>query len=440
MATEIVMPNLGFDVQQARLIEWLKQPGDAVQKGEVIAIVESDKANVELESIAAGVLLEQLIEPGVETPVGAVIARIGEPAEQRTPAPVTPTAEGAAGVEISPVARKLAADHAIDLATLTGTGPRGRITREDVEAAVARKSAPSPLPAGVERAGAHRALPKVRKAARMAGVKLADMPATGPNGIITLADLHAYMAPAAATSRVEPVAQEAETQSAPSPEGARALPLSRIRQLIGQRMSESKRTAPHFYVTGEFDLEQALRRLKTMPDPQPGINDLVQYLAVQTLRRTPALNATLQDETVYQFDTINLALAVARDEGLITPVVRGAERFSLSGLAQESRKLIERTRANRLQPEDLQGGTFTISNLGVIRQVDQFVAIINPPQVAILAVGAVKQRPVVIDGGLHVRHTVYLTLSGDHRAVDGVHLGQFMAAFQTELDNFSQEK
>jgi pyruvate dehydrogenase E2 component (dihydrolipoamide acetyltransferase) len=161
---------------------------------------------------------------------------------------------------------------------------------------------------------------------------------------------------------------------------------------------------------------------------------------VQSLRRVPALNAVFQDETLYQFDTVNLAIAVAREEGLITPVLPGAERFSLTGLAQESRKLVERARANRLQPDDLQDGTFTISNLGVVRQVDQFVAIINPPQVAILAVGAAKQRPVVIDGGLHIRHTVHLTLSGDHRVVDGMHLAQFMRAFQTELDHFQQAK
>jgi pyruvate dehydrogenase E2 component (dihydrolipoamide acetyltransferase) len=216
--------------------------------------------------------------------------------------------------------------------------------------------------------------------------------------------------------------------------------LSRIRQIIGKRMVESKREAPHFYVTGEFDLETALKRLQTMPEPRPGLNDLIQYLTVQTLRRVPELNATFEQETVYQYSAINLAIAVAREEGLITPVLHGAERFSLQGMAQEGKALIQRARANRLQPDDLQGATFTISNLGIIPQVDQFVAIISPPQVAILAVGTVKQRPVVIDGGLHIRHTVHLTLSGDHRAVDGAHLGRFMAAFQTELDNFSQGK
>jgi pyruvate dehydrogenase E2 component (dihydrolipoamide acetyltransferase) len=437
------MPNLGFDVQQARLIEWLKQPGDAVQKGEVLAIVESDKANVELESIAGGVVLEQLVQPGVEVPVGAVIARVG-----LAGAPVVPTAQldvthqpSAVStvtintpLEISPVARKLAADHNIDLVGLPGSGPRGRITKEDVETAIAQTLSLDRRPEESESASSLRALPKVRKAARTAGIKLADVTASGPKGIITLADVQAHLQLSAAPQDTAIEAQPA------SKEGTRALALSRIRQTIARRMSESKQNAPHFYVNGEFDVEAALRRLKAMPEPRPGINDLIQYLTVQALRRVPALNATFEDNRIYQYDAINLALAVAREDGLITPVLHGAERFSLTGLAQESRQLIARARANRLQPHDLQGATFTVSNLGVVRQVDQFTAIINPPQVAILAVGAVKQRPVVIDGGLHVRHTVHLSLSGDHRAVDGAQLAQFLSAFQTGLDNFSQEK
>jgi pyruvate dehydrogenase E2 component (dihydrolipoamide acetyltransferase) len=437
------MPNLGFDVQEARLIEWLKQPGDAVQKGDVLAIVESDKANVELESIAGGVVLEQLVQPGVAVPVGAVIARVGlagAPVAPTTQPNVThqPSAVSTVTVntppEVSPVARKLAADHNIDLAGLPGSGPRGRITKEDVEAAIAQTLSLARRPEASKSASTLRALPKVRKATRNAGIKLADVTASDPTGIITLADVQAHLqlsaAPQDAAIEAQPVAKE----------GGRALALSRIRQTIARRMSESKQNAPHFYVNGEFDVEAALRRLKAMPEPRPGINDLIQYLTVQTLRRLPALNATFEDNTIYQYDAINLALAVAREEGLITPVLHGAERFSLTGLAQESRQLIARARANRLQPYDLQGATFTVSNLGVVRQVDQFTAIINPPQVAILAVGAVKQRPVVIDGGLHVRHTVHLSLIGDHRAVDGAQLAQFLSTFQTELDNFSQEK
>lgn len=438
MATEIVMPNMGFDTQEARLIEWLKQPGDTVKKGDLIAVIESDKANVELESVAAGVLLELLATPGAEVPVGAVIARIGAPEEvQRSPVPTA-----AAAVEISPIARKLAADNNIELAQVQGSGPRGRIMKEDVEALLAASPTPALQLGGGSGDGALLALPKVRKAARDAGINLAEVPATGQNGVTTMTDLQNYRQAQTAPKPAAVVATPAVTTptSAPVREGATAIPLSRIRQIIGKRMVESKREAPHFYVTGEFDLEAALKRLQSMSEPRPGLNDLIQYLTVQTLQRVPELNATFEEETVYQYSAINLAIAVAREEGLITPVLRGAERFSLQGMAQEGKALIQRARANRLQADDLQGATFTISNLGIIPQVDQFVAIISPPQVAILAVGTVKQRPVVVDGGLHIRHTVHLTLSGDHRAVDGAHLGRFMAGFQTELDNFSQGK
>ena len=423
MTTDIVMPNLGFDTQTARLIEWLKQPGEAVEKGETIAIIESDKANVELESAASGVVLELLVNAEEDIAVGAVIARVG--AADDVPAPTTATHPAkATESKSSPVAKRLASESKVDLAQIAGSGAQGRVMRSDVEAFVERETSPA------NGAGIFMALPKVRKAAREAGIDLTQVAPTGPHGNITLADIKAHQV-LLATSASAPAPPSKDT-------GGREIPLSRVRQLIGQRLGDSKREAPHFYVTGEFDLEAALARLKSMPAPQPGINDLIQYLTVQTLRRVPSLNATFKDGQLVQYDAINLAIAIAREGGLITPVVHGAERFSLTGLAQESRPLVERARDNRLQPDDLQGGTFTISNLGVVRQVDQFTAIINPPQVAILAVGAVKPRPVVIDGGLHIRHTVHLSLSGDHRAIDGMDLGQFMAVFQQELDYFTK--
>jgi pyruvate dehydrogenase E2 component (dihydrolipoamide acetyltransferase) len=210
--------------------------------------------------------------------------------------------------------------------------------------------------------------------------------------------------------------------------------LSRMRRTIGERLSRSMQEAPHFYVSGEFDLEAALDKLAAYPDAR--INDLLQYLTVRTLLRAPELNATYEQGRLYHHQSVHLAVAVALEDGLLTPVIPNAERYSLQGLAEESRGLVQRARSNRLQPADLQGGTFTISNLGVARQVDQFTAVINPPQVAILAVGTVKPRPVAINGGLHIRHTVHLTLSGDHRVVDGMTLGRFMATFQDELDRF----
>jgi pyruvate dehydrogenase E2 component (dihydrolipoamide acetyltransferase) len=415
MAVDIVMPNLGFDTQSGRLIEWVKKPGDSVARGEIIAIVESDKANVELESAASGILLETLFEPDTEIKVGTVIARIGQPDERRSSSPQPPTSSPA--VDISPVAKRLAEDHGIDLSGVTGSGRGGRIMREDVEALLKARGG-----------GRVRALPKVRKAAREAGIDLALVPPTGAHGQVTLDDLAQYQraqAPAAAPAPPPPTPQIA---------GRREIALSRARRTIGERLSRSMREAPHFYVSGEFDVTDALRALPS----KIRINDLLLYLTAQTLLRVPELNATYEDDRLFQYDHVHLGIAVALEDGLLTPVLRHAERYSLQGIAEESRSLIERAREKRLRPDDLQGGTFTVSNLGVVKQVERFTAVINPPQVGILAVGTVKERPVVIDGGLHIRSTVYLTVSGDHRAVDGMHLARFLAVFQEQLTAFSR--
>ncbi len=435
MNTDIIMPNLGFDTQEGKLIEWLKQPGDLVAKGEPIAIIESDKANVELESVAEGLLLEHFYSEGQDVAVGTVIARVGQGSEQgmepvsAAPIPSAPTIGTTAvegrKVEASPIARRLAAEHNLDLAAIEGSGPHGRIKRADVETYLSNREA------DVAGDGPILALPKVRKAARESGINLASVTATGSRGQVTLADLTTLQAAAAAP------APEIAAAS-PVPDSAHEVVLSRVRQVVGQRLGASKRDAPHFYVTGEFDLETALTRLKILPEPQPRLNDLIQFLAVQTLSQVPALNATFTDGHLFQYDAVNLAIAIAREDGLITPVIHKADRYSLTDLAAKSREIIERTRINRLSVNDLSGGTFTISNLGVIRQVDRFTAVINPPQVAILAAGTVKPRPIAIDGGLFIHHTVHLTLSGDHRAVDGMHLGQFMATFQEKLDRFNQ--
>lgn len=437
MAVDILMPNLGFDTQTGRLIEWLKQPGDPVAKGEAIAIIESDKANVELEALAGGVLLEQLAQPDQEVAVGAVIARIGEASEAPSPPSTLPQ-------RISPLAQRIARDLQVDAGQIAGSGARGRVTRRDVEAMRADNStdANTGSDAGADARGI-KALPAVRRAARQRGIDLAEVRAAGFPNPITLDALDAYAAqqsPAAAptaptTAAPAPTPTAPTTPTATAPAGATAVPLSRMRQTIGRRLSESMREAPHFYVTGEFDFEAALTQLEK-GQTRAKVNDLLLYLTVQTLLRVPSLNRTLESGTLYAHDQINLAIAVAREDGLITPVLHDAGRYSLTGLAEESRALIERARGNRLSADDLQGGTFTISNLGMVQQVDHFTAVINPPQVGILAVGALKPRPVVIDGGLFVRRTAHLTLSGDHRAVDGMDLARFMAAFQEALDGF----
>jgi pyruvate dehydrogenase E2 component (dihydrolipoamide acetyltransferase) len=425
MPANILMPNLGFDTQEARIVEWQKHPGDTVRKGDIVAIVESDKANVELESAADGILLEHLFPADTVVKVGEIIARVGAAGEVASFA-TTSSSVPASAPSISPVARRIAEENNINLASIVGSGAGGRIMRQDVEALLI-----VPIANG---SNSLLALPKIRKAAKEAGVDLHSIAPTGQSGQVTMSDLQHFVDGQAA--KVPSITPVSAAQS-PSSDGVQEISLSRMRQTIGQRLSQSMQDAPHFYVSGEFDLEDALARLKAFSEPRPRINDLIQYLTVQTLQAVPQLNATYHAGKLYRHSSIHLAIAIGLDDGLLTPVLPNAERYSLQGIAQETRALVERTRAGRLRPEDLREGTFTISNLGVIKQVEQFTAVINPPQVAILAVGAVKQRPLVLNGGLHIRHTVKLTLSGDHRVVDGLVLGQFMSAFQTELDRFS---
>ena len=432
MATDIVMPNLGFDTQAGQVIEWYKQPGDSIDKGEALALVEADKSNVDLESIASGILLETLVSLGEDIDVGTVIARVGTQAEYvgAATAPTSPSKANVSpqpttdGNRISPVARRIAEANDVDLNRVTGSGTRGRIMREDVEAHITRRATNG---AG----NIPMALPKVRKAAYEAGIDLATLGIFGRP--ITLADLDEHRQPTPAP--LTAAAPAAPKQPTTNRDDAQAMTLSRMRQTIGRRLVASKQQAPHFYVTGEFDLTDALDQLT---ERKARVNDLLQYLTVQALLEVPELNATFEEDTVYTYDRVNLAIAVALDAGLMTPVLHKADHYSLAGLAEQTRDLVKRTRAGKLLPGELRGGTFTISNLGVIPQVEHFTAIINPPQVGILAVGTVKQRPVIMNGGFHARHTVHMTLSGDHRVVDGMHLGRFMAAYQAALDHFTR--
>jgi pyruvate dehydrogenase E2 component (dihydrolipoamide acetyltransferase) len=423
MSSEIVMPNLGFDAQTATLLEWLVEVGSPVKRGDAIALVESDKAQVELEALTDGILLKHIAEAGDAVPIGNVIGIIGQPnSTYDANATAKPKVNEA---RITPVAQRVAENYGVDISNIKGSGSGGKITRRDVESQISPLNEPSSTAQNAQ----HNllALPKVRKAAREQAIRLEDVRSAGNANPIRLADLDAFK------EKTTPAA----TEPISIPDGTREIPQSRMRQTIGKRLATSMQEAPHFYVTGEFDLEPALKSLEKQPK-QATLNDLIQYVTVQTLLATPTLNATFTGNRLYHHEAVHLSIAVALEDGLLTPTIPNAQHYSLTGLAEISRDVIQRARKSRLQPTDLQPGTFTISNLGIVKQVDQFTAVINPPQVAILAVGRVKQRPFVIDGGLHIRHTVHLTLSGDHRAVDGMDLAQFMKAFQQHLDEFSR--
>lgn len=438
MNTDVVLPNMGFGMEEGRLIAWLKQPGDAVRKGDALAEIESDKANVELEATVDGVLDAVLVPADQVVAVGTVLARIrpaGAAASVLSSSPAEPVSAetaGERGQRVSPVAQRLAREHGVDLAQVRGSGADGRVTREDVEALINR-----PTQNGYT--GKALAAPAVRKLARDNGIDLNTLRGSGKDGHITRADVESALqaisaAPAVASVPVISPAPTAEPAITPAvaQEGRREISLTNMRQAIARRLAQSMQDAPHFYTTAELDFTAALAKLPK----GVGVNALILYLTVKALQAQPELNATYENGHLYQYDHVDLAVAVALPSGLITPVLKRADDYSLSGLADRSRDLIERTRAGKLKPDELSGGTFTISNLGIVKQIDRFTAIINPPQVGILAVGAAKPRPVVIDGGLHVRTTAHLTVSADHRFVDGLLAARFLEAFDNALTSF----
>ena len=425
---EIVLPNLGFGMEEGRVVAWLKQPGDAVRRGEPLVEVESDKTNVELESTADGVLADIVIPAGELAKVGGVLARVRPeesaalPADSLAQAHVAPElpASSARSGRVSPVAQRMAREHGIDLAALAGSGPGGRVVSGDVRG----KLVPSPVSNGHAKA---QAAPAVRKYARDLGVDIQGMAGTGTHGRVTRADVDAALQPAAqAPPPVQPVIPASSDEWV-------EIPLSPMRQRIGRRLAESVQTAPQFYTVTELDLTDAIRLLPA----GVGINALLAHLAVRALIAMPEMNATFDGERLRQWNRVNLAMAVALPEGLITPVLRGAEYLSLTGLAARTRDLVGRAREGKLRPDEMQDGTFTISNLGVIEQVERFTAILNPPQVGILAVGAAKERPVVLNGGLHIRRTAYATLTADHRIIDGMKAARFLETLHDELARFN---
>ncbi len=435
MTVDVVLPNLGFGMEEGRLIAWLKKAGERVHKGDPIAEVESDKTTVELEAVVDGVI-EAILEPADKVlPVGTVLARIRTDAEAIN-AEVSVSVPSAAldGQRATPVAQRIANEHQLDLSAISGSGPGGRITRDDVQAALKR---PTPTGSPVEgRSLRPLAAPAVRKLARDTGIDLSTIQGTGDQGHVTRADLEAVLAKrtAPAVSTTQPaISPSIETTLSAASDAERIEhPLSPMRQAIARRLVQSAQEAPHFYATAELDLTDALAKLPS----GIGINVLVLYVTVQTLHDLPDFNATYENGHLYQYSHVHLALAVAQPNGLLTPVLRRADDYSLAGLADHTRDLIARARENKLRPEELGGGSFTVSNLGMIRQVDHFTAILNPPQVGILAVGAAKERPVVRNGGLHIRTTAHFTLSADHRVIDGLLAGRFLEAFDKHLQEF----
>ena len=434
---EIVLPKLGQSVEDAEIVQWLKQEGDPVEVGEPIFTIQTDKAEIECESTASGVLLKILAPAGSERPVLSVVALVGEageslpdlaqygadapapapasaPAEQLpttstlSTAPATPSSGSSA---VSPRARCAAEAQGIDPSTLQGSGAGGRVIEADV------------LALGV--AAAARMTPVARRMAENAGLDTSGLEGTGTGGKITKADV-------ARAASGAPIPAAAETPSS-LPAGVQRVPLTPMRRIIAERMAASKYSAPHYYITVEVDMIACKKFRAGLKTFKASFNDLVLYATARALREFPNVNAQWAGDAVNQMPDVNLGMAVALPTGLIVPVIRQAQNLSLEGLCAKSKELATKAQTGKLLPDDYQGNTFTVSNLGAFG-VDHFTAIINQPDSAIIAVGQIKDRVVAENGGIHIRPIMKLTISSDHRVVDGALAAQFMGRLKQILE------
>lgn len=407
MATEITMPKLSDTMTDGRFIGWRKRVGERIERGEVIAEVETDKAVMELEAFVAGVLIKTMAKEGETVPVGTVLGLIGEPGEAL---PETPPAPAPSPVSEAP-------------ATLAAPGP----SPEPV--------APQAPPAAHPDEGREKASPLVRRMAREAGIDLALVHGSGPDGRVLQEDLDAF-ATAHGTGTAQASAAEpasAAAPEAPSRTGEPTAPSSAMRQAISATVSRSWQEIPHFTVTVEIDMQACAEMIREVrgSDNAVGYNDIIIKGCALALARFPRLNSTPREGGTES--GTNVGFAVSLDDGLLVPVIRGCERLSPREIAGETARLADRARSGRLTQAEMAGGGFTVSNLGMYG-VDEFMALIMPGQAAVLAVGAVAERPAVRGGEIAIRPTMRVTLSSDHRIVDGAYAAAFLAELRRIME------
>jgi pyruvate dehydrogenase E2 component (dihydrolipoamide acetyltransferase) len=420
LAKDVIMPALGMAQETGTLLQWLKSEGDEVTKGEPLMEIETDKTTVEIEAPASGTLANVTAQPGDEVPVGQTIALIlaaGETAPATAPASPTASEAGARPeVLASPLAARIAAEHAIDLNQIKPIG--GRIQKEDVLAYLAAQKGELTGPVD----GRVLASPKARRLAGEQNLDLVAINGSGPEGAVLAADVLA----AATAPALKPVPTPV-TAATPLPEGE-ALPMSRIWNVMVQRLSESWTTVPHFYITVDVNASGLIswrERAQQRAAEKLTFTDLLVKLVAQVLRKHPRLNAKWAGGSIMTNAAVNIGLAVAVEEGLLVPVIQQADQLGLNDLAARRQALVTRAQSGKLSVDDMSNGTFTISNLGMYG-VDAFNAIVNPPQAAILATGRIADRVVPVDGQPAVQPMMTLTLSCDHRVVDGARAAQFM--------------
>ncbi|MGD9710599.1 MAG: dihydrolipoamide acetyltransferase family protein [Thermomicrobiales bacterium] len=439
----VIMPKMGDGMEEGTLLRWLKEIGEEVAAGDPIAEIETDKVALEIEAAEDGVLTQLMVDEGQTVPIGTPIATIGEPGSAPEPA-AAPAAESApaspepahVAASSEPVAEASAASSESGPSSTSAQGPDS-----GTPASVVASPASAPERAPGERL---RASPIVKRLAAEHGIDLAAIAGTGPGGRIVKDDLTPYLTGAQPIPKAAPAAAAGAPAAASATGGQRPAgqprEMSRIRKTTGKRMLESKETIPHFYVSTEIDMTAAMAFRKQVNDhltdeqAKISVNDLVVKSVALALREFPNLNASLEGDTLYDHANIDINIAVAIENGLIAPFVPDADKQTLGTIATMTKDLAGRARKGGLQPEEYQGGTFTISNLGMM-DVIEFVAIINPPQAAILAIGSAYEVPVLKDGQIETALRMRVTLSADHRITDGAEVASFLQAVKAYLQN-----
>ncbi len=451
----VIMPKMGDAMEEGTLLRWLKQVGDEIAVGDPLAEIETDKVALEIEATEAGVLSKMHVDEGATVPIGTAIATIGEEAAEvaATPDPAAaPEAETTAAPESEskPEQAQGAAQEQEPVAA-AASGANGRATA-DVPAPAPAPAAEVTVPVAAAVSGSGerlRASPLVKRLAAEHGIDLAGVTGTGPGGRIVRDDIAALLTGAPRVSPAPAAESGAAPGSIPAPARVFDLPdrpagiphdLSKIRRTTGRRMAESKAAAPHFYVTSEVDMAPAAALREQInaqaPDDSAKIsfNDLILKATALALREYPNLNASLENDQLVEHPNIDINVAVAIEGGLIAPFVPDADQKGLLAIARMTKDLVGRARNGGLTPDEYQGGTFTISNLGMF-DVEEFIAIINPPQAAILAIGSIKDVPVVEDGKIVPGKRMNITLSADHRVTDGAEVARYLQAVKRYLEN-----
>ncbi len=432
MAEVIRMPRLSDTMEEGTIAKWHKKVGDKIQEGDIIAEVETDKATMEMESFQEGTLLYVGIDEGDTVPINEVIAVVGEKGEDyKKVLEEEQTQEGAAeeSTDASSEKQKTKPEKEAEAPSATKAEPPPSDSG-DGQATQELSTSQTVSPSQTE-GGRIKASPLARSMAREKGIDLTNLEGTGDGGRIVKRDIEAYLEKAPAEAQ-----EEVQEPVVAGEEGYEDISLSQMRKTIAKRLTESKFTAPHFYLSMEINMDAAMTARKQMNEVSPvkiSYNDIIMKAAALAIRKNPRVNVSWMDDRIRQYKHIHLGMAVAVEEGLVVPVLRFADQKTLSQLASESRLMAQKADNKQLKPEDFQGNTFTISNLGMF-DIDQFTAIINSPDSCILAVGKIKQTPEIIGGEVKTANIMKVTLSCDHRAVDGAIGSRFLQSFKAFLE------